>query len=93
MTIKNIISNDELKKIIAVLKENKNDQFYDVCIFMMLTGLRLNAILSLKFEDIDFHLNTMVISTTKMRANKNLNVTVPFNETIKESFLNIKKNS
>ncbi len=91
MTIKSIISNDELKKFIAVLKENKNDQVHDVCILMMFTGMRLNEILSLKFEDIDFHSNTMVISKTKERANKNCNVVIQFNDTIKESFLNIKK--
>lgn len=91
MTTKSIISNDELKKIIVALKENKNDQVYDICILMMLTGVRLNEILSLKFEDIDFHLNTMVISKRKERANKNCNVVIQFNDTIKESFLNIKK--
>lgn len=72
-------SNDELDKLLAVV----NPEIKDVVIFAVNTGMRLSEIINLKFSQIDFD-NELIILDNQQNITKSKRVrSIPMNTTVK----------
>lgn len=56
---------DEIEKLLHVAKEHKNKEVYYFFVLAFSTGARLNSILNIKLEDIDFKNDTIKIQDFK----------------------------
>lgn len=68
--VNNIMTDDELKRLVKVLKSDRNKMVCSVCLFLLSTGARLNEALTARWEHIDLaHRNwTIPAAHSKSRS-------------------------
>lgn len=59
------LDKSEMDRLLAVCKESNSSYLYPIVVLALSTGMRKGEILNLKWHDIDFSKNSIVIQTTK----------------------------
>jgi integrase len=59
------LDKSEMDRLLAVCKESNSSYLYPIVVLALSTGMRKGEILNLKWHDIDFSRNSIVIQTTK----------------------------
>ena len=68
--VNNIMTNDELKRLVKVLKSDKNKMVGSVCLFLLSTGARLNEALSARWEHFDLDRRNWTIPAEFSKSRK-----------------------
>ena len=68
--VNNIMTDDELKRLVKVLKSDKNKMVCAVCLFLLSTGARLNEALSARWEHFDLERQNWTIPSENSKSRK-----------------------
>ena len=68
--VNNIMTDDELKRLVKVLKSDKNKMVCSVCLFLLSTGARLNEALSARWEHFDLERRNWTIPIEHSKSRK-----------------------
>jgi integrase len=68
--VNNIMTDDELKRLVKVLKSDKNKMVSSVCLFLLSTGARLNEALSARWEHFDLEHHNWTIPSAHSKSRK-----------------------
>ena len=68
--VNNIMTDDELKRLVKVLKSDSNKVVGAVCLFLLSTGARLNEALSARWEHIDLERRNWTIPSDHSKSRK-----------------------
>jgi integrase len=68
--VNNIMTDDELKRLVNVLKSDKNKMVSSVCLFLLSTGARLNEALSARWEHFDLEHRNWTIPSEHSKSRK-----------------------
>jgi len=68
--VNNILTDDELKRLVKVLKSDKNKMVSAVCLFLLSTGCRLNEALSSRWEHFDLEHRNWTIPSAHSKSRK-----------------------
>jgi len=76
-----ILTEDQIKKTLATLKQGKDYQKYVLILLLVSTGLRIGEALALEWSDIDFDNAVISVNKTVQRIKKEIIVKPPKTET------------
>ena len=68
--VNNIMTDNELKRLLKVLKSDKNKMVSAVCLFLLSTGCRLNEALSSRWEHFDLEHQNWTIPSAHSKSRK-----------------------
>ena len=68
--VNNIMTDDELERLVKVLKTDKNKTVGSVCLFLLSTGARLNEALSARWEHVDLDRRNWTIPAEHSKSRK-----------------------
>jgi integrase len=68
--VNNIMTDDELKRLVKVLKSDKNKMVSSVCLSLLSTGVRLNEALSARWEHFDLEHHNWTIPSAHSKSRK-----------------------
>ena len=68
--VNNIMTDSELKRLVKVLKSDKNKMVSSVCLFLLSTGSRLNEALSARWEHFDLDRRNWTIPSEHSKSRK-----------------------
>ncbi len=77
--VNNIMTDDELKRLVKVLKSDRNKMVSAVCLFLLSTGARLNESLSSRWEHFDLEHRNWTIPSAHSKSRKTRSI--PLNPT------------
>jgi integrase len=68
--VNNIMTDDELKRLVSVLKSDRNRMVCSVCMFLLSTGARLNEALNARWEHFDLDRRNWTIPSAHSKSRK-----------------------
>ena len=68
--VNNIMTDDELKRLIKVLRSDRNKMVGSVCLFLLSTGCRVNEALSARWEHFDLDHRNWTIPSAHSKSRK-----------------------
>ena len=68
--VNNILTDDELKRLVKVLKSDRNKMVSAVCLFLLSTGARLNEALGARWEHFDLEHQNWTIPSAHSKSRK-----------------------
>ena len=68
--VNNIMTDEELKRLVKVLKSDRNKMVGSVCLFLLSTGARLNEALSARWEHFDLDRRNWTIPAEHSKSRK-----------------------
>jgi len=68
--VNNIMTDDELKRLVKVLKSDRNKMVSSVCLFLLSTGARLNEALGARWEHFDLEHRNWTIPSAHSKSRK-----------------------
>jgi integrase len=68
--VNNILTDDELKRLVKVLKSDRNKMVSAVCLFLLSTGCRLNEALNSRWEHFDLEHKNWTIPSEHSKSRK-----------------------
>ena len=68
--VNNIMTDDELKRLIKVLRSDRNKMVGSVCLFLLSTGCRVNEALSARWEHFDLEHRNWTIPSAHSKSRK-----------------------
>ena len=74
--VNNIMTDDELKRLVKVLKSDKNKMVGAVCLFLLSTGARLNEALSSRWEHFDLDRQNWTIPAEHSKSLKTKSISL-----------------
>lgn len=77
--VNNILTDEELKRLVKVLKLDRNKMVSAVCLFLLSTGARLNEALSSRWEHFDLEHKNWTIPSAHSKSRKTRSI--PLNPT------------
>jgi integrase len=77
--VNNILTDDELKRLVKVLKSDRNKMVSAVCLFLLSTGCRLNEALGARWEHFDLVHKNWTIPSAHSKSRKTRSI--PLNPT------------
>ena len=77
--VNNILTDDELKRLVKVLKSDRNKMVSAVCLFLLSTGARLNEALGARWEHFDLEHQNWTIPSAHSKSRKTRSI--PLNPT------------
>jgi len=77
--VNNIMTEDELKRLVKVLKSDRNKMVGSVCLFLLSTGCRLNEALNSRWEHFDLEHQNWTIPSEHSKSRKIRSI--PLNQT------------
>jgi integrase len=68
--VNNIMTDDELKRLVRVLKSDRNEVVSSLCLFLLSTGARLNEALNARWEHFDLEHQNWTIPSEHSKSRK-----------------------